>query len=94
MSDLDAENIYRIVIQGNDLMTAMNTYYSRIANSLTRADIFLSHISYSTVKEKILDELIYKKNEQGDLETIKEKYPDTYNFLMSLNDHRATIAEY
>lgn len=119
MSDLDAENIYRIIIQGNTSIDAINTYYSQLSASNTRADIFLQHLPFNTVKGKIFYELIDAQlysfmsnaSNQGDIvmtqyylnlindeqyhwDTIKSNYPDTYDFLKSLNDCRATMIHY
>ena len=58
MADLDAENIYRLIIQGISAIAAANEYYSNMTSSNTRAIIFLQHIPYDTVKEKIFYELI------------------------------------
>ena len=58
MSDLDAENIYRLIIQGYSAIDAANEYYSNMSSSNTRANIFLQYIPYNTVKEKIFYELI------------------------------------
>ena len=61
MSDLDAENIYRLLLQGYTSIDALNVYYSSMNESNTRADIFLQYIPYSTVKQKIFYELIDAK---------------------------------
>ena len=58
MSDLDAENVYRLLLQGYASIDALNVYYSSMNSSNTRADIFLQYIPYSTVKQKIFYELI------------------------------------
>ena len=58
MADLDAENIYRLLLQGYTSIDAMNVYYSNMNASNTRADMFLQYIPYSTVKQKIFYELI------------------------------------
>ena len=58
MSDLDAENIYRLILQGYASIDALNEYYLNMNSSNTRANIFLQHIPYSTVKQKIFYELI------------------------------------
>ncbi len=119
MADLDAENIYRLILQGNSSIDAINSYYSNMNASNTRADMFLQHISYSTVKQKIFYELIdadlyvlmTNASNQGDLymtrhwlnlindeqyhfDKIKSRHPDTYDFLMSLNDRLLTMAHY
>ena len=119
MSDLDAENVYRLILQGYASINALNEYYSNMNTSNTRADIFLQYIPYSIVKQKIFYELIDANlytllsnasiekdialinyyldlinNEQYHYDTIKSNYPDTYDFLMSLNDRLLTIAHY
>lgn len=58
MADLDAENIYRLIIQGYSSTHAADAYYSNISSSNTRADIFLQYIPFNTVKDKIFYELI------------------------------------
>ena len=61
MSDLDAENIYRLILQGKSSIEAINEYYYNMTESNTRASIFLQYIPYSTVKQKIFYELIDAK---------------------------------
>lgn len=58
MADLDAENIYRLIIQGSSSIDAINAYYTNMTLSNTRATIFLQNIPYDIVKEKIFHELI------------------------------------
>lgn len=57
-ADLDAENIYRIMTTDTASADAFSSYYAGLTATRTRADVFLSHISYSTVREKIFAELI------------------------------------
>ena len=59
-ADLDAENIYRKIIQGYSSVNAINSYYSNLSACCNRADIFLNHISYNVAKEKVFYELIDK----------------------------------
>ena len=119
MADLDAENIYRLILQGYSSIDALNVYYLNMNSSNTRANIFLQYIPYSTVKQKIFYELIDAQlymfmsnassqgdivmtqywlnlinNEQYHFDEIKSKYPDTYDFLMSLDDRLLTIKHY
>lgn len=119
MADLDAENVYRLILQGYSSSEALNMYYSAMNVSNTRATIFLQYIPYRTVKQKIFYELIDAQlymfmssasnqgniimtqywwnlinNEQYHFDEIKSKYPDTYDFLMSLNDQLLTISHY
>ena len=119
MADLDAENIYRIIMQGKSSINAINEYYSIMTSTNTRANIFLQHIPYNTVKEKVFYELIdadlymfmSSASSQGDIymtkywlnlindegyhfDEIKTRYPDTYNFLKSLEYRLLTIGQY
>ena len=115
-ADLDAENVYRYIIEGRDSITSLNLYYSDLLHSCNRAEIFLSYISFNTVKAKVFNILIDRNlqtlissisdpaliahyialinDEQYHWDKIKEKYPDTYNFLMSLRDKQPHIKNY
>lgn len=118
-ADLDAENIYRFILQGRTSISAINSYYSNLSSCFTRAHQFLSYINYTTVQEKVFYELIDKdltllmssasqqgniylvnyyinliNNEQYHWDTISASYPDTYNFLLSLQNGEAHIVEY
>ena len=53
--------------------------------------IVVSFIRYN-VEEKIFNELL--DNQNNAYETIKSNYPDTYDFLKSLNDRLMTLAHY
>lgn len=85
-ADLDAENIYRIIIEGKSSIDAINEYYMSLSNSNTRANVFLTHLSYQTVKNMVFDELIDKKiltllstaSENGDIFSVKY-YNDLLN---------------
>ncbi len=58
MSDLDAENIYHIIIQGTSSVNAFSNYYATLTDCNNRARIFKGHISYKTVRTKIFYELV------------------------------------
>ncbi len=88
MADLDAENIFRDINAGEDSITAINAYYKALDGSSTRATIFKTYLSYSTVENMVLSEL------EKTLSQVKSAYPDTYDFLMSLKDGRAEIGHY
>ena len=117
-ADLDAENVYQLVLEGKSLVDATNEYYASLTSQNTRADVFLQHIDFATIEAKINEELIDKElrmlmrlaAEQGfadeaqryrelleddeyHQEVIKS-YPDTYNFLCSVRDRLADIADY
>ena len=57
-ADLDAENIYRYIIEGKKSIHAFNIYYSELARNGNRAIKFKSYISYNTVQEKVFYYLI------------------------------------
>lgn len=90
MADLDAENVFRRILGGEDLITALNKYYNILASEgyYKRATIFKTYLSYSTVEEMVLGEF------WGNLDEVRNWYPDTYDFLMSLRDNRAEIYHY
>jgi len=88
-ADLDAENFFRLIINGNDYIDAINVYYSSLSSENTRANIFLGNISLSTVKGKIFAYSIHKT--ENDL---RVNYPDTYNFICSLQDGSSDMGSY
>lgn len=57
-ADLDAENIYRYIIDGKKSIHAFNIYYSELARNGNRAIKFKSYISYDTVQKKVFEYLI------------------------------------
>lgn len=118
-ADLDAENIYRTIIQNQNSIDAISNYYCAFTSVTNRSHIFLSYISYETVCEKVFYELIDKdlillmslaanqgdtvsvnyyfnllNDEQYHWDTIQEDYPDTYSFLLSLQNRLAYIADF
>lgn len=88
MADLDAENVFRDIDNGEDSITAINAYYKLLNGSSTRATIFKGYISYSTVESMVLSKLGKTLNQ------VRSEYPDTYDFLMSLKDGLAEINHY
>ena len=58
MSDLDAENIYHIVLQGYSSVDAISNYYSSLSSTNNRSHVFTSHISYETARDMVFYELI------------------------------------
>lgn len=90
MADLDAENIFcEINDEGKDSVTAIIHYYEELESGRgNRATIFQSHISYSTAEQKVRAQL------NKTLEQIRTAYPDTYDFLMSLQNDLAVMGHY
>ena len=111
MSDLDAENIFHLIMKEKTVAEAITEYYSDMALHNNRATVFLQHIPLRTVKEKIFCELIgshliqeykVKKNILSDIinyedclwDSLESFYPDTYNFLKSLEERSSTLKRY
>ncbi|MCD7943965.1 MAG: hypothetical protein LUH43_03630 [Clostridia bacterium] len=88
-ADLDAENIYQLIITGKESVAAFNLYYNSLSSSNTRATIFLTYISYSTVLSKVL-----KCQKVSSLSALKDPYPDTYNFLLNLYNKQMNMEDY
>lgn len=77
MSDLDAENLYQILLQGLSSVDTFSIYYSALTNCYNRAHIFTRYISYETVKDKVFYELIDTK-----LIDLINKYSTNYDAAM------------
>ena len=77
MADLDAENIYHIIIQGSSSVQAFSSYYTSIANGNNRSIIFKTHISYDIVCNRVFTELI-----DSDLNYLIKYYSDQGNVVM------------
>ena len=87
-ADLDAENLFRLILGGQSAIDAINGYYTSLTSTRTRADIFLGYIDYGTVVSKISDYL--SDNE----EEIKVTNPETYNFMKSLQARLPDIYDF
>ena len=61
-ADLDAENIFRMIENGQDvdIVSAYKTYHSLLTASNTRAKVFKTYVDYEYVKEKIYYILVVK----------------------------------
>ena len=118
-ADLDAENTYRLIIQGYSSVDAFCGYYESLNGLTTRATVFLNYISFDTVRSKVFDRLIDLElrkaweaavilgqvelavyysdllNDEGyHWNILLNDYPDTYNFLMSLQNRLAVMGGY
>ncbi len=93
-ADLDAENLYHFILDKGNSISAFNYYFSTVPHTyVTRADLFLIYLSYDFVQQKVF-EYLEVKDEEDPMGTIKQRCPDTYNFLCSLRDRRSIMAEY
>ncbi|MEE1019109.1 MAG: Ig-like domain-containing protein, partial [Acutalibacteraceae bacterium] len=89
MSDLDAENIYHIVLQGYSSIEAISNYYSSLSSTNNRSHVFTSHISFETVRDMVFYELI-----DADLIYLKTYNPeneDYYSNLLNDEDYHWNI---
>lgn len=95
-ADLDAENIYWYIIDLNTNINALNKYYNDITSTKSKVEMFLEHISLETVKENICNEFNFSDDcsESDKLNTVCVLYPDTYNFIMSLQNKEPNIKNY
>ncbi len=57
-ADLDAENIYRILLTEDSFIDAVNTYYSSLSNTNNRAMIFQAYIPYDVIQGMIFNILV------------------------------------
>lgn len=87
-ADLDAENIYRLIIGGKTIIAATNQYYAGLTSANTRADVFMTYIDYETIESQIFDKL------DSSMEALKAKHPDTYNFLQSIQAGLSEMGSY
>ena len=70
-ADLDAENIYRFITNGDtSTVTAANLYYKRLCIIIHVLKYFLTYISYITVRMKIFDQFHYSI--YGNMEEVKK----------------------
>ena len=90
IADLDAENIIHIMrTEDTSYFKAQEQYYKEVGTKYTRAEMFLKNTPYKKVQTAIFQELypdFVCTNEQIKkcMKDTKEEYPDTYNFLKSL----------
>lgn len=76
MADLDAENIYQLLLQDPSSVKVISNYYSSLSSTNNRAHIFRNHISYEIVRTKVFYELIdagltrMRDNAQNDFEKL------------------------
>jgi len=91
-ADLDAENIYRLILQEYSFLNAFSAYYCSFNDTVNRATTFLSYISYEYVQNKVFTRLV--PGETAPWNIIQSRYPDTYNFLLSLQDTLHEMGDY
>ncbi len=95
MADLDAENLaYYIYTENESMLTANDLYYYQTLKNRTRAVEFLKVIPLWQVKEWIFDELCNSCDDDECMEELKNNYPETYNFIKSLENGHAVMEDY
>ena len=103
-ADLDAVNIVSLMKKNNNtFITASNSYYDKLENNVyNRAEEFKKNIDFNKVKNKIYNQLsesyILEKGRivrlPSNINYIKEKYPQTYNFIKSVENNQNDIQDY
>ena len=103
-ADLDSVNITSIMKKNNiSFIEASNKYYKNLENgTYNRAEEFKKNIDFDDVKRKIYAQLGEKiKDSEGktikiprDINYIKKNYPQTYNFIKSLENNQNNIKDY
>ena len=103
-ADLDAVNIVSSMKKNNsNFITASNSYYDKLENNVyNRAEEFKKNVDFNEVKDKIYNQLrIPYIDAEGriarlpsNINYIKEKYPQTYNFIKSVENNQNNIQNY
>ena len=81
-----------------------NNYYDKLENNVyNRAEEFKKNVDFNEVKDKIYNQLSesYILEKEGrivglpsNINYIKEKYPQTYNFIKSVENNQNNIQDY
>ena len=103
-ADLDAVNIVSSMKNNNsNFITESNNYYDKLENNVyNRAEEFKKNVDFNEVKDKIYNQLsesyILEKGRivglPSNINYIKEKYPQTYNFIKSVENNQNNIQDY
>ena len=93
-ADLDAEISYRYIVEGCSASDVLSYYFFPITNSKNRATLFLEYIRYDNVCQKVFNRLGLNKNNNAHWDKIRTDYPDTYDFLKSLENGLETMGHF
>ena len=101
-ADLDSVNITSIMKKDNiSFIEANNKYYKNIENGIyNRAEEFKKNIDLNEVKNKIFNQLVMTKKDgeilakPSNIEYIKKNYPQTYNFIKSVENNKNDLHNY
>ena len=88
----------------SNFITTSNSYYDKLENNVyNRAEEFKKNVDFNEVKDKIYNQLSesYILEKEGrivelpsNINYIKEKYPQTYNFIKSVENNQNNIQDY
>ena len=87
----------------SNFITESNNYYDKLENNVyNRAEEFKKNVDFNEVKDKIYNQLsesyILEKGRiiglPSNINYIKEKYPQTYNFIKSVENNQNDIQNY
>ena len=103
-ADLDSVNITSLMKKNNiSFIEASNKYYNNLENgTYNRAEEFKKNIPLNKVEDKIFEQLrvyyVDKDNrpvsKPSTIDDIKKNYPQTYNFIKSLDNNQNDIKNY
>lgn len=86
MADLDADNIIHRIDENTSLMEAINDYYKESNGGENRAAEFLENNEYAEVEGVILE-----RAGVSSLEALKNKWEESYNFLVKLKNEGTSV---
>jgi putative cytosolic protein len=103
-ADLDSVNITSIMKKDNiGFIEASNKYYNNLENgTYNRAEEFKKNIPLNKVEDKIFEQLrVYyvdkdnrPVNKPSTIDDIQKNYPQTYNFIKSLENNKNDLKNY
>lgn len=96
-ADLDAENIKHVMeTETISYQDAVNKYYDEVGTLYTRAEMFKEHTSIEDVKKQVYTLLKASSIwvDDSNMDILKSKAPDTYNFLRSLEENNHEMGNY
>ena len=104
-ADLDAVNIIqRMEDKNQSYLEASNAYYSELESGKTnRAQEFVDNEDINNIKFKIFNSLVPENNhgkvyipksEEEKMTYLKDHYPDSYNFIRSLEEEKNSMKDY
>ena len=93
-ADLDAEISYHYIVMGCSALDVLSYYFFPITNSMNRAALFSEYIDYDVVCQKVFEEIDRDESKDEDWDEVHTLYPDTYDFLKSLETELETLGHF